>query len=125
MINWRTLTSIPSAIERYSYGRGKHRRTSLKIQDVFNKAKRNAKRRNIEWFLLPEEFVLIWRDDCELCGIAFSVEERWITRSIDRIDAAKGYEKGNVRMVCFGCNAMRALSEINSRRKKPPEEPWL
>lgn len=119
-LNWRKLTDAPSALEVFRCGQVK----STRIQVAFNTCKRNAKRRGIDWLLTPVEFVSIWRDDCAICSKPFSTDGyRWEARSVDRIDPSRPYEAGNVRLICFGDNAMRSINEINSKRKTA--EPFL
>jgi hypothetical protein len=133
MIAWHKLTDKPSALALYTYGIGKHRRRSREIQDKYGKSKRNAKRRGIFFSLTPEHYAAIWRDDCALCGTHFLVacgekEPRWNCRSLDRIDASKGYVDGNVRFTCYGCNVSIGLDNIARARRKEAHEcykPWL
>jgi len=88
--------------------------------------KREARRRKLVYYQVTarakqrgcqamtfSEFEELWlasRGRCELTGIHFSskrvdgsVKRPWMP-SVDRIDSAKGYEKGNCRLVCVAVN---------------------
>lgn len=52
------------------------------------------------------------RQKCELSGLPFDVEmtgrvgAKWNSPSIDRVKAGGGYVIGNVRLICYGLNAL-------------------
>jgi hypothetical protein len=109
-VQWASIATHESATEEY-FGQ-------LRISKLYAKSKHEAKRRGIIFMLQPAEYAAIWRDDCGLCGIVFSKVDRWLSRSLDRIDPGGVYCAGNVRFICFGCNAKRSLSDLLAERKR-------
>ena len=76
-------------------------------------AKRRALRRGLDFDLQTEDVLDLWEDQqgkCLLSGIPFSHKKgqrgkaHYASPSLDRIDPAKGYSKGNVRLICYGLN---------------------
>ena len=75
--------------------------------------------RGIYCELTREEFKVIYfsTDSCELCGKDLNDENRSGPdgRTLDRIDQARSYEKGNLRILCRACNTRLAF---NRRKNK-------
>lgn len=75
-------------------------------------AARRAKRKGITYTLTTEDVADIQKridaGFCELTRVAFS-DNKPLRPSIDRIDSSKGYEIGNIRIVCHAVNC--ALGE--------------
>lgn len=73
--------------------------------------------RGIQLRLTREEFAEIYfsSDTCEYCGTELNDENRNLKngRTLDRVDQAKSYEKGNLRILCRSCNCSLA----HKRRK--------
>jgi len=63
--------------------------------------KSGARDRGIEFSLTKEEFTEFWQQPCFYCGGEIA------TIGLDRVDSAKGYEKGNVVPCCTTCNYMK------------------
>lgn len=83
------------------------------LSPVYSKARANAKRRGLEFTLTEKDFAaLVDRaaGACMLTAIPFDAGYRDDTRfrpyapSLDRIDSAKGYTPGNVRLVISAVN---------------------
>jgi hypothetical protein len=82
---------------------------------IFAAARKNAKRRKIEWQLSPadvERLIMRAQGKCELSKKPFSAAlahrangRREYAPSLDRIDSAGIYEFGNCRLVLFAVNA--------------------
>lgn len=82
-------------------------------QRLFRTAKQRAKAKGLDYTLTPEqEQTIIKRANgfCEVTGIAFSLAtspeafRAPYRASLDRIDSARGYTFGNVRLVCIAVN---------------------
>lgn len=81
---------------------------------LFVQSRKNAKARGHAFDLTPDHFrALLARADgaCMLTGIPFDLDlkvgasdKRPYAPSLDRIDARRGYEPGNVRLVCVAVN---------------------
>jgi hypothetical protein len=71
----------------------------------------NAKSRNIEFCLTPEELWSIWisqSECCKLSGMKLNIKaNREITASVDRIDSSIGYTKSNIQIVHKHINVMK------------------
>ena len=69
--------------------------------------------------LTKEEFLAIYfsTDTCELCGCRLNDNNRNASdgRTLDRIDQSRGYEKGNLRLLCRSCNASLAYKRRKNR----------
>jgi hypothetical protein len=83
------------------------------LEKGFSRYKVNAKARALEFDIAVAEIIAIaqkqkWR--CAVTGIKFSLRKidgkrrKPFAPSVDRIDSAKGYIKGNVRVVCLATN---------------------
>lgn len=80
-------------------------RWSQQPKGKFNKYKKNAKKRGIEWNLDFDQFTIYWQKNCYYCGSPIK------TIGLDRMNNNKGYEQGNVISCCAQCNyAKRNLS---------------
>ncbi len=73
--------------------------------------------RGISLELTREEFTKIYfsSNDCELCGRTLNDENRSAAngRTLDRIDQARPYEDGNLRILCRACN-----TSLSFKRRK-------
>ena len=67
----------------------------------FDQHKSNAKRRNIEWKLTFNEYMMFWQKPCYYCGCSIK------TSGLDRIDNGKGYIIENLVPCCHQCNRFR------------------
>lgn len=71
----------------------------------FNTYKNNANKRNIEFNLTFDEFILFWGKPCNYCG------EEIDTIGLDRMNNNIGYELNNICPCCKRCNlAKRTMS---------------
>jgi hypothetical protein len=68
-------------------------------QRLFNKFKRSAKSRSINWNLSIEQMFSIFNGKCALTGWDISTDYLSETASLDRIDSKKGYSIDNVQWV--------------------------
>ncbi len=120
--HWRQFTDSPSALERLG-------NRNTRIGYLYLNIKYDAKRRGIEFTLSPKHYASIWRDDCSVpgCGNVFTYGQpsRMTSRSIDRIDPSIGYADGNVRLICYGCNASASLIIIAANRRLAKSQPSL
>lgn len=67
----------------------------------YNIYRKNARRRNIDFYLTKEEFYDLINQKCHYCGES----EKLI--GIDRIDSSKPYELSNCVPCCSVCNKMK------------------
>lgn len=78
-------------------------------------AKNRAKSKNLRYDIDGEFLFNIWKEQdgkCAISGIPFDLRRpeefnwtRYDAPSLDRIDSDRGYEKDNVRLVCYQINA--------------------
>lgn len=88
-------------------------------KNLYTQTRGRAKARGTVFTLTQEEWSAKVSDKCELTGIVFETEasevrhfKRPFAPSIDRITNAKGYELGNIRVVCTCVNlAMNVWGE--------------
>lgn len=87
------------------------RRTSW-VGQMYQRAKDRARRRELPFTLSFERFVDVLRrcnGYCEVSGIAFDFHDQAriapFAPSLDRVEAARGYTNGNIRIVCNCVNA--------------------
>ena len=80
----------------------------------------NRKKKSAEVRLTKDDLKDMWNAQggkCAVTGLHMTYQPRrmkdstGLNASIDRIDQAKGYEKGNVRLVCYRVNLMRHSGE--------------
>lgn len=97
------------------YKAGGHRAYNNIIQrttNVNNTAYPMYGGRGIRCTISREEFLSIYfsTDTCEDCGCKLNDADRrkGDGRTLERIDPAKNYEKGNLRILCRKCNSRRA-----------------
>jgi hypothetical protein len=65
----------------------------------YNKFRKSANSRGIEWNLDFKEFMGCYTGECALTGWKLSMTYSDCTASFDRIDSSKPYELGNVQWV--------------------------
>jgi hypothetical protein len=66
---------------------------------ILNVYKRNARKRNIEFSLLKNDFINLIGKTCVYCGK--------LSRGVDRVDNTQGYTKENSVSCCNVCNKMK------------------
>ena len=78
---------------------------------VYNSYRRNAKVRNLDWTITPEEFREITARDCYFCGHPPQQRYRrtrgygvFVYNGIDRLANHRGYVADNVVAACGACN---------------------
>lgn len=84
------------------------------LKAVLNRTRRSARSRNLAIEIDLEFLQSLWdarQGHCSVSGLAFSDEpsegafvKTPFAPSLDRIDSAKGYVRGNVRLVCMAAN---------------------
>lgn len=88
----------------------KNKKELFKKRQIINKSpkrkyrdyNRSAKRRNIEFNLIFEEFMTFWQKPCHYCGYDIK------TIGLDRKDNDRGYILSNVVSCCYGCNSVKS-----------------
>ncbi|MCI0564025.1 MAG: hypothetical protein MN733_36580, partial [Nitrososphaera sp.] len=80
-------------------------------------AKSRARKKDIVCDLTVEQLMFIWNEQsgkCALTGVEMTMQlgEGWkpTNGSIDRIDSAQPYTKGNVRFLCDMVNRMKSVA---------------
>jgi hypothetical protein len=79
----------------------------LRLKNLISKAKDRAKRKNIEFNILPQD--IKWNDVCPVLRIPIVLDSKTFedSPSIDRIDNNRGYIKGNVRLISNRANKLK------------------
>jgi hypothetical protein len=87
----------------------RNRRASLtKAQQMFERSRDRAKHQDIAFDITPEDIVI--PEFCPYLGIPIVTGVGKMTDnspSLDRIDSAKGYIKGNVEVISFRANTIK------------------
>lgn len=83
---------------------------------LYNKYKRSAKNRGIDWKINLEEFIGGYNGECALTGWKLSMDYKLTTASLDRIDSSKGYVVGNLQWV---------HTMVNMAKRKYPQEKFI
>lgn len=101
---WQKANPESRAATRRSY---KHRNY---VKLMVKRAKRRAAKSGVSFTLTERDLKRLENrvssGTCELTGIKFNLDGfSYRTPSLDRIDAARGYEYGNVRVILYGLNA--------------------
>jgi hypothetical protein len=65
---------------------------------IYRIYKSNAKKRQIEFLLTLEQFLVFWQKDCYYCGIKIK------TIGLDRVNSFNGYKIDNIVPCCSKCN---------------------
>ena len=68
----------------------------------------SAKKRNIVFDIIEEEFTKLINDDCFYCGQS-AIPKR---NGIDRVDNTKGYVLENLVPCCFKCNQLKGKLSV-------------
>jgi hypothetical protein len=74
----------------------------------FSKYRSNANERGIEFSLVLEDFVRMWRKPCSYCGDEIS------TIGLDRVNSFSGYARDNVVPCCKTCNVAKMRMSRNA-----------
>lgn len=97
-------SKIKNNQHQYTHRRTYKGTTSNKLQS----AKKNARYKNLEFDLDIDYVRSLWEKQqgkCALSGVTLGfIGAGWSAASLDRIDPAKGYIKGNVQWVCWRVN---------------------
>lgn len=80
----------------------KARDTQQKPNARYYKYEYYAKKRNLEWSLTFDEFMVFWQAPCYYCG------DKHTTIGIDRLDNKQGYRINNVVSCCKICNIAKS-----------------
>lgn len=103
-----------------SYTKGGHRaynNIKQRCNNPNHPSYHNYGGRGIRCNLTIDEFLDIYfsTDACEMCGDKVDDEKRLSKkgRTLDRVDQAKSYEMGNLRILCRSCNC-----SLGFKRKK-------
>lgn len=84
------------------------------LKSIFNRYKRQAEERNVEFFLTSDEFKSIITKACHYCGTppVFKQKRGLSTgievTGIDRVDSLKGYFVDNCVPCCITCNRAKS-----------------
>ena len=79
---------------------------------VYNKFKKAAFSRNLDFNLTQEEFYKDFNGVCSLTGWKIDLSYSNPTASVDRIDNDKGYIKGNIQWVHVSVNMSRGKKDL-------------
>lgn len=105
----RTLAKARYAEKRaelLEYQRNRLKNPVNKARQQFATARARAKRKGIPFTITFEE--LVWPERCPILGVLLTWEgSRWDSPSLDRVDPAKGYVSGNVRVISDLANSMK------------------
>ena len=92
------------------------------LQEMYRSARRTGPARDLPFSIHPKDIIELANKSggrCMLTGIKWDFEmtssksrRPWVP-SLDRIDSMKGYERGNIRMVCSAVNI--ALNEFGDK----------
>jgi hypothetical protein len=85
-------------------------------QRVFNKFKKSAFSRGLEWAVSKEYLFSLFDGKCALTGWDINLTYDAGNASLDRIDSSKGYVVGNVQWV---------HSMVNMCKNKYPEQDFI
>ena len=126
------VCGLTKTLEKYPpHSKGYYKRS---CRDCYNARKKRYKQstpesylytrlnsgKKIESSLKKEDLKDMWdaqQGKCSVTGLHMTYASRpmrdstGLNASVDRIDQSKGYEKGNVRLVCFRVNLMRHSGE--------------
>jgi len=95
--------------------------TQRDFKDIWNQLKASAKKRNIEFTLLPSDIDEIGIPiTCPILGIPLSFHRNKVQAdsiSFDRIDSAKGYSIDNVIVVSYRANMLKSNATLDEMRK--------
>lgn len=82
---------------------------------IYNKYKRDARRRDIAWNLDYNQFFAYIREPCYYCGtvgslcVPTSQEDIYYYNGIDRVDNRRGYFLDNCVPCCNECNRSKGI----------------
>ena len=83
------------------------------IKTMLRAAKQRARNKDLEFGI--EESDIAIPETCPLLGIPIEIdsENKWVRPSLDRIDSAKGYVRGNIQVTSWRANMIKnnALAE--------------
>jgi hypothetical protein len=82
----------------------------------YNRYRKSAKARNIEWRVSVDDVAEKFNGFCALTGWEISMDYHKTTASLDRIDSTKGYLKDNIQWV---------HSMVNMSKNKYPQERFI
>jgi hypothetical protein len=82
----------------------------------YNRFRKSANRRNIQWDIDYEEFMQAFTGKCALSGWDISMAYANSTASLDRIDSSKGYSAENIQWVHV---------IVNMCKNKYPQEQFI
>lgn len=83
------------------------------FKSTARKARQRAKKKNLECNIDPKYLQTIWTGMCPILGVPLQIGKKRGTiselnlASLDRLDNAKGYIKGNVHFVSFRVNNIK------------------
>lgn len=91
---------------------------------LFYRYKKDAKRKNLNWFLTKEDFRFLTKQNCFYCGkapIQISANSKgsfgyYSYNGIDRVDNKEGYTKENGVPCCKKCNHAKNNMSLNEFR---------
>ncbi len=94
-------------VRREDCTQAKYRRRH-RLSAMYWGAKSRAKQKDLAFTISLEYVRSLYDGKCALTGLEFNLEgnvkQHPRTLSMDRIDSSKGYEPGNVRLICYALN---------------------
>lgn len=73
----------------------------------YNRYKRDAITREIDFDLSKEEFEIFWNKPCSYCGSEIE------TIGLDRVNSRLGYSVDNIVSCCKSCNYMKLADDVD------------
>src|SRR3990167_1852548 len=91
---------------------------NARARTLINDAKKFSKGRKLEFSLTLNDIIV--PENCPCCGVFLRGGIRvrqGCSPSLDRVDNAKGYIRGNVAIICWGCNRRKYDSSVEQLRQ--------
>lgn len=106
-----------SSEERLAWRREYRRKSAAadRVKNMLARLRQRAKARGLEMSLTREDLEVPER--CPVLGVALDWDDKWRVPSVDRLDNARGYVRGNVRVISRRANALKSdatVAEIES-----------
>ena len=84
----------------------------VRLNALFRAAKKNSSLRNKVFSICLQDITMLWNESkglCALTGLKMTLTSSNSSYqvSMDRVDSDKGYEVGNIQLVCLGANRLK------------------
>lgn len=97
----------------------KKRYTKNRAKYLYQVCKARAKKNGLDFSIIPEDIII--PEFCPILGVRIVMEElshkEQYGPSVDRIDNARGYVKGNIMVISKKANAMKNSASIEELNK--------